>query len=359
MDNPEQAVAILEQTPLAASLHAMAAAEYCGVLTIPSFDGTPCETDALTRACGIFDCGFTSRIRVSGEDCVRWLNGMVTNSAQSLQIGALNYNFVLNAQGRIQGDLFAFRRADDFVLQTTRDQRDVLLPWFDRYIIMDDVELASLDADLTAIGVTGPTAAATLEKTGISANGLVPDSFIHQQWNETQITLSRTKSPLVPQFEIWIDPAKVASLWAALMSAGAIPCGSRALETLRILTGTPRYGIDILSRDLPQETNQANALHFAKGCYLGQEIVERIRSRGSVHRSFTGFLLAGPIPSLRTQLKVDGKPVGELTSTTVLPDGRRLALGYARRELVERAALFHYESGTARATPLPFQLSLK
>jgi len=105
---------------------------------------------------------------------------------------------------------------------------------------------------------------------------------------------------------------------------------------LRIACGVPRYGDDIRERDLPQETEQRRALHFSKGCYVGQEIVERIRSRGNVHRKFSGFDVRGPLPSPGTKLQSEGKDVGEVTSAALLPaaDGDRpVALGYLRREL--------------------------
>lgn len=357
MDNPQQVVALLEPTPLTESLHLSATEEFCGALTVSYFDGTPLETHALIQSCGMFDLGYTSRIRVSGEDQVRWLNGMVTNSAQALQEGTSNYNFVLNAQGRIQGDLHAFRRANDFVLETTRDQREVMMGWFDRYIIMDDVVLTSLDEHLTAIGMAGPTTAAVIARVGISLGDVSAGTFTAAKWSATEITVCRTDDPILPRYEIWISPGAVASLWSALVAAGAVPCGSHAVEMLRIVSGIPRYGVDIRGRDLPQETNQTRALHFAKGCYLGQEIVERIRSRGNVHRSFGGFALTGRTPSAGATLRVDGKPVGELTSMAVLPDGRQIALGYARRELMERSTPFDYDGGVAHTSPLPFHLS--
>lgn len=358
MDNPQQAVVNAERTPLAASLHDSDLENYCGALTIPSFDGTGLETHALLHSCGVFDTGFMSRIRLSGEDQVRWLNGMVTNSAQGLEPGTRNYNFVLNAQGRIQGDLYVYKRADDFVLETTQDQRDFLLAWFDRYIIMDDVELTSMDSDLTSIGIAGPSATVALAQIGLSVEGLAVNGFALRTFRESEITVCFEDDTLVPRYEVWVNTALAASLWPALKEAGATPCGIRAIEALRILTGTPRYGVDIRDRDLPQETNQTRALHFAKGCYLGQEIVERIRSRGSVHRSFVGFFLAGGEPAAGTLLKVDEKNIGELTSVANSPDGRPVALGYARRELIERGIILNYDGGSAKAASLPFQLSL-
>ena len=121
----------------------------------------------------------------------------------------------------------------------------------------------------------------------------------------------------------------------ALVKAGARPVGTAALDLLRIAAGIPRYGVDIRERDLPQETEQERALNFSKGCYVGQEIVERIRSRGQVRRKFTGFEIDGQLPAAGSKIQVEGKDVGEITSAASLPlagGERRVALGYIRRE---------------------------
>ena len=140
-----------------------------------------------------------------------------------------------------------------------------------------------------------------------------------------------------PAYEIWLAPEQCDQLGIALLAAGATPVGSEALELHRIVSGIPRYGVDIRERDLPQETEQARALNFNKGCYVGQEIVERIRSRGAVHRKFTGFVAAdGPriIPGTQGRWrprkkseKLRASPVIALTTAA-----RRVALGYIRRE---------------------------
>ena len=123
---------------------------------------------------------------------------------------------------------------------------------------------------------------------------------------------------------------------------------------MRIASGTPRYGQDIHDRDLPQETGQTRALNFTKGCYIGQEIVERIRARGNVHRMFTGFLADGDQLAPGTKIHAEGKDVGEVTSVAILPLSRKttIALGYVRRE----AAAQELRAGTAilRVSDLPF-----
>jgi len=116
---------------------------------------------------------------------------------------------------------------------------------------------------------------------------------------------------------------------------GATPVGSEAIELHRIVSGIPLYGVDIRERDLPQETEQARALNFNKGCYVGQEIVERIRSRGAVHRKFTGFVADGVAPIAAGAKIVAGeKEVGEITSAAFLQAvDKTVALGYIRREI--------------------------
>ncbi|MFC6644505.1 hypothetical protein ACFQBQ_02650 [Granulicella cerasi] len=154
-------------------------------------------------------------------------------------------------------------------------------------------------------------------------------------------------------FELRAPTAVITALRNALGDAPEV--SAEALEAHRILTGTPLYGTDIrntdAAKDLPQETNQAHALHFNKGCYLGQEIVERIRSRGQVHKLFTKFTLEGTLPELPVPLTAvvasgEAKPAGELTSATEI-DGKLYALGYARREFLELKKTITYPGGSA------------
>ncbi len=162
------------------------------------------------------------------------------------------------------------------------------------------------------------------------------------------VSLIQAYSPLVPSFEIWSDPTTIASILAELHSTFALPISAEALEAHRILSQIPLFGKDIRDRDLPQETAQTHALHFAKGCYLGQEIVERIRSRGQVHRTFTAFTLTGTLPELPSPIESNGKPVGELTSAIQIGDTLH-ALGYLRREALTQPLT--YPGGTAIHSP--------
>ncbi len=288
-------------------------------------------------------------IAVTGDDRVRWLNGMVTNSVQALTPGEGAYSFLLSAQGRIQGDATVWAEANRLLLQTSFAQVGPILALLDRFIIMDDVELLDLSAESFGLLTAGPLAAEKLQSLGIAAR---PSRLLKRQavkWGGRDLILVNAHSPLVSRFELWSQNAQdIADLLEALTHAGAVSCDAADVELLRIAEGIPAFGRDIRDRDLPQETAQTRALHFNKGCYLGQEIVERIRSRGAVHRTFTSFTLVGDIPSPGTPLQTDGKPVGELTSIAAAEiGGVRLALGFVRREALERGLPLLYAGGRA------------
>jgi folate-binding protein YgfZ len=339
-------------TPLTAALHAASLAPFCGSTTRSAFAAPHRELPALLQSAAVHDVGWRRCVEICGEDRLRWLNGMLTNAIQALPEGRGNYNFVLNTQGRIQGDCDAFRLPDRLLLHTSADQLPSLLAHFDRFIIMDDVELRDLSGEITALGLAGPQAPAVLASLGISPAPAAPSLYSLEDATLAGIPvqLIRTHSPRVPRFELWFAPEHTAAIWTALTAASAQPVGLDALETLRVLEATPLYGTDITDRDLPQETAQTRALNFAKGCYLGQEIVERIRSRGNVHRRLAQFTLTAP-PRLPAELFLDspgGNRAGRLTSAASIgPD--TFALGIARTEAIDRKLPLKYEEGTATA----------
>ncbi|WP_213806195.1 folate-binding protein [Granulicella sp. dw_53] len=304
----------------------------------------------------------TGWIRITGDDRVRWLNGMVTNSIQELQPGQGNYSFLLNAQGRIQGDAHVFAEPAEFealLLETSLSQVPNLITLLDHFIIMDDVELTDVSATRSGLLVAGPQAPALLDSLLLPASDLPPLQLKTILWRTSEVTILHAHSPLVPRFELWADAATISVLTSALQEAGATSVTQTALEDLRVLEGTPRYGTDIRDRDLPQETVQTRALHFAKGCYLGQEIVERIRSRGNVHRTFTAFRLEGALPAAGTLLEAEGKQIGELTSVCAISLSNQhlqLALGYTRREALDRNLPLTYPGGIAIPVPAPFHI---
>jgi folate-binding protein YgfZ len=335
----------------------MASTVFHGDPASPVTDSLRSEFDALLSGCGFYDLNFRVKIALTGSDRVRWLNGMVTNNIRDLGVGRGVYAFLLNPQGHILGDLYAYNRGDSLMIDTDQPQSEKLLATFDHYIIMDDVEVASVSDKLTAIGIMGPKTLEALRAAGFEISTIDPLQFVDVTWHGIAVTLVRGDNPSVESYEIWLPPGQVASVQAALTKAGAMPAGTSALELLRIASGIPRYGQDIRERDLPQETEQQRALHFSKGCYIGQEIVERIRSRGNVHRKFTGFEVEGELPAVGTKVQADGRDIGEITSVASLPlatGERSVALGYIRRELAAQGKKFQAGSTQLSIAALPF-----
>jgi aminomethyltransferase len=334
--------------------------EYGGAETATVFKDVASEFRELNSGCAVYDLGWRAKLTITGEDRVRWLNGMVTNNVKDLPLNRGNYNFVLNPQGRILADLYTYNRGDYLLIDTERSQLEGLLKIFQHYIIMDDVEVTDKSDSLSAIGIQGPKATGTLKRAGINDPGLEPMQVTGLAFSGAELSLTRMASPDFCTYEIWASPAAIVQIWGSLLHAGATPVGTEALEKFRVMIGFPKYGMDIRDRDLPQETDQKHALNFTKGCYIGQEIVERIRSRGNVHRKFQGFVLEGELPERGTKLEAEGKEVGELTSVSNIPtnDGDRLvALGYIRREALERRAKITYPGGEARPSEVPFPLA--
>jgi folate-binding protein YgfZ len=281
---------------------------------------------------------------------------MVTNNIRDLAPGRGVYAFLLNPQGHILADLTAYQRGESILVESDASQLEKTLSTFDHYIIMDDVELTNITHQAATVGAVGPNCQAVLNAAGFEIPPLEPLQIADQSWQGNAVTLVRGEHGQYPAYELWIAPDRVPSLVAALQTAGASPVGTEALELYRIVLGVPRYGQDIRERDLPQETEQLRALNFNKGCYVGQEIVERIRSRGNVHRKFTGFKVAGPPLAPGAKIQSQAKDIGEITSAAVIPAAGNLqvALGYIRREVAMPGKEIQVDGVRAMIADLPF-----
>jgi len=357
-----QATALALLLESAATPHELCA--YKGALTPRELDAPERETDALATGAAVHDLGWLKRVAVRGEDRFRWLSGMVTNMVNGLEPNTGAWNLVLNAQGRIKGDLYVWREGEqlpphleespagdsELVLQIASDQYERLMAHLERFIIMDDVELTLLSGE-AALGLTGPLGPELLGRLGLPAIEK-PLTEARVEWNGLNLRIVRGYGVLVDHYELWTPVARLGKLWKALRTAGATPVGSAAVDAFRIAEGIPAFGIDMVERDLPQETSQMRALHFSKGCYLGQEIVERIRSRGNVHRHLRQLELTGSVPAGGTELTAEGDVIaGHITSAAEmkLASGSRVfALGMLKGEAEARNLPLAYAGGTAR-----------
>jgi folate-binding protein YgfZ len=302
------------------------------------------ELAAIRSSAAIYSLTSRAFLRITGSDATRWLNGMVTNNIAALAAGEGNYNFLLNAQGRIQGDCTIYREPGDgpaaYFLETEKSQIETIQTHLDKFIIMDDVELHRTPDSLNAVLlVLGPQAAQVLTSLNLPTPGTNRLTIADSSDGPIAILTTEAEN----RFALCADEDQIDPLRKRL---NLPEISAEALEAFRILSGVPKFDVDIRDKDLPQETAQTSALHFSKGCYLGQEIVERIHSRGQVHRTFTQFTLTGEMPKLPATLESNGKPAGELTSAALV-DGTIYALGYARREFLETHQPLAYAGGTA------------
>ncbi|SRR5579871_965396 len=345
------------------AVRAVTVGEYRGATTAARFSDPQAEFAALRNSCGVYDLGYRAQISLTGSDRMRWLNGMLTNNIRDLQPGHGVYAFLLNPQGHILGDLYAYNRGESILVDTERSQVEKILATFDHYIIMDDVEVKDLSDEITSLGIAGPNSRKVLASAGIQ----IPDAEPLQVF-EAKCTCNcdcvscsgvRSDDTVTESYELWLSPKDVKKTWEALVAHGGAPVGSDALELHRILSGVPQFGVDIRERDLPQETEQARALNFNKGCYIGQEIVERIRSRGAVHRKFSGFVVDGDATIAAGSKIVAGeKEVGEVTSVASSPGQRTVVLGYIRREVATPGREVTIGTAKARVVSLPVEIEL-
>jgi glycine cleavage system aminomethyltransferase T len=158
------------------------------------------EFQALRTGCGVYDLGFRAKISLTGGDRVRWLNGMVTNNIRDLAAGSGVYAFLLNPQGHILGDLFAYNRGGSITVDTDAGQANKILATFDHYIIMDDVEVTNLSEQLTALGIAGPKASEVLATAGFALPEMRPLQAESAIWQGTECTLVRSEDPEHPSY---------------------------------------------------------------------------------------------------------------------------------------------------------------
>lgn len=337
-----------------------ALSEYRGGVVPARFTSAGDEARAVRAGSGLFDFSFRAKIAVTGADRVRFLHGMVSNDVKKLAPGAGNYAAILNAQGQVLADLRLYAAEDRIFIDTDATLRDKILTILRRYIIADKVVTEPLS--LFALAFQGPRARPLLAKTlHIDLPDLAEFGHFATNYAGFPARVVRASSTGEDGYEVWMSEKAMMPIWGAACGQAPtydmLPCGSEALETLRIEAGIPRYGTELGEDTLLLEANILNAVSFTKGCYIGQENVERTRSRGHVNWKLVGLTIAGPVaPSPETKLIAEGKEVGEITSSCVSPALRKtIALAYVRRETAEPGTKLVLASGVpAEVAALPF-----
>ena len=272
------------------------------------------------------------RIAVTGRDRARLLHNITSNEVKKLSPGAGCYAFLLTPQGRIQADLVLLAFADRFLIDTEPELRDKVQQHIRRYIIADQVTLEDVTASTASVALEGPGAAGMLAAMGAPVPGA---DYEHLSWGEW--TVARIGLTGQPGFRFFGPAEADSQLQSKLAAAGAKPASETDIRQVRIENGRPRYGEDIRETSLPQETGAMHAVSFTKGCYLGQEIVERIRAQGHVNKKLVGLEIAAsePFPP-GSKLTIGGGEAGEITSSVHAPESDKVwALAYVRTAYAE------------------------
>ena len=284
---------------------------------------------ALHSAAAWLDLSARGKIIATGDDRARLLHAMTTNQIQELQPGEGCYAFFLNAQGRVLGDVNLFCRENDLLLDVEPETRESLYQHLDHYIIADDVTLEDATPRLATLSIEGPQALVAAASMGAP----VPEKpWAHLMWDA--ITVANVSSTGEPALRFFVPMDEKQALIEKLDLPVASP---HAALVVRLEHFQPRYGEDVLGTTLSGETQQPHAVNFSKGCYIGQEIVERVRSRGLVHRLLAGIEIdTTDPPEPDTRLFQGDQDVGKMTSAAFSPAlGKVVGMAYLRRELVE------------------------
>ncbi|MCC6591130.1 MAG: folate-binding protein YgfZ [Bryobacterales bacterium] len=284
--------------------------------------------EALRNRAALIDLTGRGYIRATGEDRARLLHAMTTNHIQQLQPGQTAYAFFLSAQGRILADVNVICEADSLVLDTEPETHLAVYQHLDKYIIADDVTLSDETEQMAVLAIEGPESTAIAEQLGLDKR-LAPNTTGEWRFGKAA-ALSVTGQPAVRLY-LQRTMHEEARRWIA--GLGVVEATANEWHVVRVENAHPRYGADITEAQIPQETQLMHALHFNKGCYLGQEIVERVRSRGHVNKKLAQIEIDGDPDAVQKKVTLDGREVGDITSVVYSPASNKLvALAYLRTE---------------------------
>lgn len=318
------------------------------------------EYDAMTRpnGAGVLDRSWRAVLRLAGADRHTFLQGMVTQDILALAPGQGCRAAFLDTTGHILADLRVWNAPDALLVETDPQVSARLLQTLDMYVIMEDVQIADVSSGWVILSVRGDgarDAVSALLSTPL-APSLPAMSLRTLAFADGVTGLAAMSAPGdLPGLDVWLPAASAPAVWEALLSANVVPVGELAADILRIEAGIPLWGRELSEAVLLPEADLPDTISYTKGCYIGQEIIARLRARGHANRALRGILLAdsAPIPRIGATLHAPehgpdaGREIGRISSAASAPrlGGRSLALGYVRREFME--------PGTAVAVHLP------
>jgi folate-binding protein YgfZ len=344
-------------------------AELNGAQTVNDYGDWLAEHAALRATAGVMDLSFRSRICLVGADRARFLHGQVTNDVKKLRPGEGCYAAITTAKGKMESDLNIFALADELLLDFEPGLTEKISRRLEKFIVADDVQIVDAAPHYGLLSVQGPKAEAIVCALGrfpeiptkLFGSAKISDATLGEIYLVNHARLGGSGFDLfVPNNSLGAVADK---LIAAAKEVGGRATGWQAFETTRLEAGVPRFGADMDETNIPLECGiEARAVTYNKGCYIGQEVINRIHSVGHVNRELRALRLASdlePLPKKGDKLFHDGKEIGYLTSAVKSPTfNANIALGYVRREgnqigseLVLRAAA---GESPAKIVALPF-----
>ncbi|HUE36509.1 MAG TPA: glycine cleavage T C-terminal barrel domain-containing protein [Candidatus Acidoferrum sp.] len=315
-----------------------------GAEIVADYGHWPAEYKALREAAGILDFSFRGRICLLGADRVRFLHGQITNDVKKLGMGEGCYAALTTAKGKMESDLNVFNLPDELLLDFEPGLTQKISQRLEKYIVADDVQIVDAAPHYGLLSVQGTKAMETVKAAGFMdapQKEFSVTKIFDGALGEIYLAHRRRLLGEQPGFDIFVPNQSLGAvadkLIAAAKGAGGGPCGWAAFEAARIEAGVPRFGVDMDETNLPMECDiQGRMVSFNKGCYLGQEVLNRIHAIGHVTRELRGLRLADDLktlPQAHDKLFRDGKEIGYITSAVKSPAlNANIALGYVRRE---------------------------
>ena len=309
----------------------------------------------------LIDKNYRAYLSFTGPDRVRYLNAILTNNIKDLRTGQGSVSLLLNPQGHILAEIETYALPDSLFCVSYAMIRSRLIEVIEKYIIMDDVTLTDQTDRFATLALEGPTAAEVVQEvSSVNVATLDELSFCDGSVCSIPCRIVKRSPGGVAGAEFVVERDKVGSLWQILLAAvqkhGGGPMGYKALSALRLEMGVPWFGYDLGEKQIPHEAGlQESHISYTKGCYTGQEIVERVRSRGQVNKQRVVLVFSGDaVPEPGTPLTLDGKEVGYITrAAEVLEPPRILGMGYVRKEGSAIGTILQWEGGTATVARFP------
>jgi folate-binding protein YgfZ len=301
------------------------------------------EHGALCESAGVLDLSWRGRLCLTGGDRQRFLNGQVSNNVAALKTGEGCYAALINAKGKMLADLNIYLLENEILLDFEPGLSAAVAERLDKYIIADDVQVVDVEPHYGLISVQGPRTDAVLEtlEIGQALPGILRTFATWKDAAGGDLYLMNQPRTGTAGYDLFAPVGAMEALLEKLIAAaqrvGGRACGFQALEMARIEAGIPRFGVDMDATNLPPEAGlDKTAISYTKGCYIGQEIIARLRTYGQVAKALRGLKLSdelGALPLRGDKLLKDGKEVGYITSALQSPAlGANIALGYVRRE---------------------------